>query len=53
VRFAHVDVLFGCNQSAEHGVDMVLVITQWAQRAQWHWLIFNDDAGLQRALEQV
>jgi hypothetical protein len=45
-----VNVLFGPYQSAEHDVDVVLVIAQWAQ---WHCFVFNDDAALQRTLQQI
>ena len=42
-----VDALFSRDQSAERAVDVIFVI------AQWDRLVFNDDAGLQRTLQQV
>jgi len=39
-----MDVLFGGDQSAECALSMVLVNS---------WLVFHDDAGLERALQQI
>jgi hypothetical protein len=50
MRFARVDMFFRRDQPTEHAVDVVLVI---AERAQWHRLVFDDDAGFQSALQQV
>jgi len=46
-------MLFSPDQSAEHAVDVVLVNAHWAEWAYWHCLVFDDDAGFQRALQQV